>query len=193
MEWGFGFFFGSALLGVGLAMDACSVSIANGLHEPDMTPRRLCMIAGIYAAFQAVMPLTGWFLVRAAAEQFQWFRQWIPWIGGGLLLWIGGKMLWEGLSGPAEDGPAALGITDLLLQGVATSIDALSAGFAFAEYRAGQALAAAGIIAAVTFCVCAAGLRAGIHFGLRLAERASVAGGLILLGIGLSMLLRGGL
>ncbi|MBQ9346883.1 MAG: manganese efflux pump [Oscillibacter sp.] len=192
MGWTFGFFFNSLLLGVGLAMDAFSVSLANGLHEPRMARGRMCAIAGVYAFFQAFMPLTGWVLVHTMAERFVWFQGLIPWIGGGLLLWIGGKMLAEGFyRAGEEERPSALGLWELLLQGIATSIDALSAGFALAAYRALQAAAAAGIIAAVTFFICLAGLSLGRRFGILLANRSSILGGVVLTGLGLEMLLRG--
>lgn len=200
------FFFNAFLLGAGLAMDAFSVSIANGLREPHMTLGRMCAIAGVYAWFQAMMPVTGWFLVGAAAEQFRWFARCVPWIGAGLLGWIGAKMLAEGLRGgdsglqPADesdamgncenDSAAVLTPGALLLQGVATSIDALSVGFALASYRTGEALTASAVIAAVTFCLCMGGLKIGRRFGELLSDRASVCGGLILIGIGVEMLLR---
>ena len=205
------FLINSILLGAGLAMDAFSVSIANGLREPRMTLRRMCAIAGVYALFQAVMPLTGWFLVGTAAERFRWFARCVPWIGAALLGWIGGKLLLEGLDAQqtdparrddASDGPTAsnwkadsvreapLDTPTLLLQGVATSIDALSVGFALASYRMGEAVTAAGIIAAVTFGLCMLGLKIGRRFGTLLADRASVCGGLILIGIGAEILLR---
>lgn len=187
----FGLVADSVLLGVGLSMDAFSVSLANGLHEPGMSRRRLCAVAGVYGGFQALMPLTGWALVRTAAERFRAFHALVPWIGAVLLAWIGGRMLLDGLRGGAEDdAPPALGIWELLAQGVATSIDALSVGFAIAGRDLGEASASAGIIGAVTFCVCAAGLAMGRQAGTWLSRRASALGGLILIGIGAEMLLR---
>lgn len=175
-------------LGIGLAMDAFSVSLANGLHEPEMKPSRMCLIAGIFGLFQMLMPLVGWICVRAAAEAFRSFRRLIPWIALILLLYIGGKMLIEGLKG--EDGDAestSLDLKTLLLQGIATSIDALSVGFAIAEYNAGKAFSASLIIGVVTFIICLAGIRLGRLFGTRLAGRASVFGGVILILIGLEI------
>ena len=80
MEWSFLFFFNSALLGVGLAMDAFSVSMANGLHDPQMSRRRGVQIAGTFAIFQAVMPMTGWVCVHTIVELFSSFDKFIPWI-----------------------------------------------------------------------------------------------------------------
>ena len=141
MEWSFLFVFNSVLLGVGLAMDAFSVSLANGLHESGMRTGRMCGVAGVFAGFQALMPLIGWLCVHTIAQAFSWFEALIPWIALGLLGAIGGKMLWEGIKGGEQEGmgkPLRLGV--LLVQGVATSIDALSVGFTIAEYDGLMAL-----------------------------------------------------
>ena len=135
MTLGFSFFFTNILLGVGLAMDAFSVSLANGLHEPCMKTRKMCGIAGIFAVFQGVMPMIGWICVHTIVQYFQSFEKLIPWIALFLLCFIGGKMLIEGIKG--EDGcdeNAGVGLAALMVQGVATSIDALSVGFTIAEY-----------------------------------------------------------
>lgn len=183
----------SVLLGVGLAMDAFSVSMANGLSDPDMSRGRRLLIPGTFAAFQFAMPVVGWFCVRTIAETFSAFQRAIPWIALALLGFIGGKMLFEGLRPGGDGGPAfaALSPGALLMQGVATSIDALSVGFTISDYRWQAAFAAAGIIAAVTFAICACGLSIGRRFGTRLSGRASVLGGAILIAIGLEIFIRG--
>ena len=192
MDWGFLFFLNSILLGVGLAMDAFSVSLANGLGEPDMPAGRMCAVAGVYAAFQAVMPLTGWLCVRTVAQLFTSFQRLIPWIALALLTYIGGKMLIDGVEGQEDaETRAALGAGTLLMQGVATSIDALSVGFTIAEYGFFMALVCALIIAAVTFGICLGGLAIGKRFGTRLADKASILGGLILVAIGCEIFLKG--
>ena len=99
MSIGFMFLFNSVLLGVGLAMDAFSVSLANGLNEPQMGTRRMCGIAGVFAFFQALMPMTGWVCIHTIVSHFQAFEKLIPWIALVLLLYIGGSMLKEGLAG----------------------------------------------------------------------------------------------
>ena len=99
MEWSFVFFLNSALLGVGLAMDAFSVSMANGLHDPRMSRGTMCRIAGTFALFQAVMPMTGWVCVHTIVELFSSFEKFIPWIALALLGYIGGKMLVDGIKG----------------------------------------------------------------------------------------------
>ena len=180
------FFLHSALLGVGLAMDAFSVSLANGLREPKMGLRRMGTIAGVFGLFQAVMPLTGWLCVCTAASYFSAFQVLIPWIALILLSYIGGKMLLEGFSAHGEeDDVPVLGGKVLLIQGVATSIDALSVGFTIADYTLSMAVGAALIIAIVTFVICMAGLSLGKRFGTWLAGRASILGGCILIFIGL--------
>ncbi|MBQ3815051.1 MAG: manganese efflux pump [Clostridia bacterium] len=198
MNWSFVFVLNSVLLGVGLAMDAFSVSLADGLGDPGMSRRRTVGIAATFAGFQALMPMTGWVLVHTVVRIFGVFERFIPWIALLLLGWIGGKMLWEGIQerkqADREDDEARkagrLGLGALLLQGVATSIDALSVGFTIADYEWPMALAAAGIIAAVTFVICLGGLRLGKTFGTRLSGRASILGGLILIAIGIEILIR---
>ena len=127
MEWSFVFFLNSALLGVGLAMDAFSVSMANGLHDPKMGKDTMCRIAGTFGVFQAVMPMTGWICVHTIVELFSSFETFIPWIALALLGYIGGKMLIEGIKGEEAEEAAELSAGALFMQGVATSIDALAA------------------------------------------------------------------
>lgn len=192
MEWGFLFIFNSVLLGIGLAMDAFSVSLTNGLSEPDMKKGRMCGIAGVFAGFQAFMPMLGWICVRTVVRYFVMFERFIPWLALILLVYIGGKMLAEGIckkdSGEKEEG---IGAGALLLQGVATSIDALSVGFTIARYGWIMALTSALIIAAVTFLICMAGLMIGKKFGTRLSDRAQILGGAILIVIGLEIFIKG--
>ena len=179
----------SLLLGVGLAMDAFSISLANGLREPDMPRGRMALIAGVFGGFQTLMPLIGWVCVRTILETFQAAQAFIPWIALGLLGFIGGKMLWEGWRGGAEavETDRRTGLSALLLQGVATSIDALSAGFAMAELSLPQALLEVLLIGGVTFLICCVGLKLGRKAGEKLADRASILGGLILIGIGIEI------
>ena len=192
MELNFVFFFNSFLLGVGLAMDAFSVSLANGLREPCMRRGKMCAVAGVFAIFQALMPLIGWLCVHTVLQHFQAFEKLIPWIALALLGFIGGKMLWEGLHCEGEDCECGgVGLAALLVQGVATSIDALSVGFTIAEHTAPMALLCAAIIAAVTFVICLGGLALGKRFGTRLAGRAGIMGGAILILIGLEIFITG--
>ena len=191
MGWSFGFVLTSVMLGVGLAMDAFSVSLANGLHEPRMRKRRMCVIAGVFAIFQALMPMFGWICVHTIVNIFQAFEKFIPWIALTLLLFIGGNMLHEGIKGDEEDEAPAVGVWGLIIQGVATSIDALSVGFTISEYGFLMALACAAIIAVVTFITCMCGLRIGKCCGTRLAGKATIFGGVILILIGIEIWLSG--
>lgn len=192
MEWNFMFFFNSALLGIGLAMDAFSVSMANGLNEPKMKTGKLLGIAGVFAGFQAAMPLIGWFLVHTFVQCFTAFAPMIPWIALVLLAFIGGKMLMDGIKHKCDQEEACfLCVATLILQGIATSIDALSVGFTIAEYDALMAIAAAMVIAVVTFVICVAGLFIGKKFGTKLANKAQIFGGAILIIIGLEIFITG--
>lgn len=192
MEWSIAFFINSILLGVGLAMDAFSVSLANGLNEPEMKKNRMCGIAGVFAGFQFAMPLIGWICVHTIIQYFTVFGKFIPWIALILLAYIGGKMLYEGINCRDSDKEEQrLGIGALLTQGVATSIDALSVGFTIAGYGWLMAFTAALIIAAVTFAICMTGLVIGKKFGTKLSNRAQILGGVILIAIGIEIFVTG--
>ncbi len=192
MEWNLLFFFNSALLGVGLAMDAFSVSLANGLNEPHMKKQKMCGVAGVFAIFQALMPMTGWICVHTIVQYFQAFEKFIPWIALFLLLYIGGKMLKDGIQNKEEEETGTtVGFGALMLQGVATSIDALSVGFTIAEYGLVMALVCALIIAVVTFVICMAGLIIGKKFGTKFSNKATIFGGLILIFIGIEIFVTG--
>ena len=188
MEYGFSFLFNSILLGIGLAMYAFSVSLANGLQEPHMKCRRMCGISGVFAIFQALMPMAGWICVHTILQYFRAFEKLIPWIALALLGYIGGKMLYESVKGQDEaDEKPGVGFAALMVQGVATSIDALSVGFTIADYNIIMAVVEALIIAAVTFAICFAGLVIGRKAGTKLADKAGILGGAILIFIGLEI------
>ena len=226
------FFVNSLALGVALAMDAFSVSIANAIADPAMRRSKKFLVAGTFSFFQIIMPLIGWFCVHTIAETFSAFQKYIPWIALILLVYIGGNMLREAFSGREDDGkndenkaaqdmpstqdmptaqnmPAAhdtpagqktpaeqavssasLTLGTLMLQGIATSIDALSVGFTIAQYTLVFALTAALIIGVVTFFICIAGLEIGIKIGEKFSKKASVLGGVILICIGLEIFIR---
>ncbi len=207
-----GFFLTAAGLGIGLAMDAFSVSLANGLHEPRMRWRRVLLIAATFAAFQFAMPMLGWFLVHTATQYFTAFQPFIPYIALFLLLYIGGKMLMDGIrpkeckivygedengavvtaeGGVSCEGQHALGIVALLVQGVATSIDALSVGFTISEYGTLEALIACLVIGVLTLGICTAGVLIGKKFGTKLANKAAILGGVILIAIGIEIFVTG--
>lgn len=187
------FFFNSVLLGVGLAMDAFSVSLANGLGEPKMRRIKSAAIALVFAFFQAAMPLIGWVCVHTVVEQFKSFERFIPYIALILLCYIGGSMLIDGIKKKdADEGNIAkLTVGALLLQGIATSIDALSVGFTIANYSLTMALLCALIIASVTFVICTLGLYIGKRFGTKFSNKATIFGGVILILIGVEIFITG--
>ena len=195
MQFNFFFVLNSILFGIGLAMDAFSVSIANGLNEPKMPAKRVLLIAGTFALFQTVMPLTGWLCVHSIAEAFQAFQPFIPWIALALMLFIGIKMILEGRKEETdkdeEEETRLLRGGALLVQGIATSIDALSVGFTIAEYTWVFALIESVIIGLVTFGICIAGVKLGKTVGMKLAGKASIFGGIILILIGLEIFITG--
>ena len=173
----------SVLLGIGLAMDAFSVSVANAMADPNMNNKSKNTIAGTFAGFQFLMPMIGWICVHTIVMYFTKFQVLIPWIALILLGYIGGKMLFEGIKEMKSDEPVSkesLTGRMLIVQGIATAIDALSVGFTISDYNALMAFSAALIIAAVTYVICRMGLRIGRKFGLKLAGKATIFGGLIL-------------
>ncbi len=193
------FLINSILLGAGLAMDAFSVSIVNALNEPQMKRRKMTGIAGVYAFFQFLMPMIGWICVHTIVEYFRAFDKAIPWIALLLLLYIGGGMLRDGIreirqNDDAEAGTGEakeVGLRLLIMQGIATSIDALSVGFTIASYNAARAFEASLIIAAVTFVICMGGLLIGKKIGTRVNKFASIFGGIILIAIGIEIFITG--
>ena len=219
----FAFIANSILLGIGLAMDAFSVSVANGLNDANMKKSGKIKIAGTFAFFQFIMPLIGWYLVTRIAEKFQKFQKFIPWIALFLLLFIGIDMIIEGIKDSEENKDntkfpkgehslssdkaknksekssdsaqkkeaLTLGFMTLMLQGIATSIDALSVGFTISDYGFKPALLCSLIIAVVTFIICIIGIRIGIHFGTKLSKKAAILGGSILIFIGLDIFIKG--
>lgn len=184
----FVFFFNSALLGVGLAMDAFSVSIANGLNDPKMSNKRALGISATFAFFQALMPMIGWVLVHTLVNQFNALEKFIPWIALALLGYIGGKMIYDGIrckEEKCEQKPLSFAL--LVAQGIATSIDALSVGFTISDYTFVPALVSALIIAVVTLGICFTGVKIGEKVGSKFSYKASIFGGAILVFIGLEI------
>lgn len=192
MELTFMFFVTNLLLGIGLAMDAFSVSLANGLNEPHMKKPKTLGIAGMFAFFQGLMPMIGWVCVHTILQYFSSFQKVIPYIALVLLCFIGGKMLFDAIKHKnGEEEKHSLTFTLLLVQALATSIDALSVGFTIAEYEFLKALIAVLLIMAVTFIICLAGVIIGKKFGTRFADKAGIAGGVILILIGIEIFVTG--
>ncbi|MBR1669509.1 MAG: manganese efflux pump [Butyrivibrio sp.] len=202
--------FNSILLGFGLAMDAFSVSLANGFAERSMTGRRMITISGVYACFQFVMPVIGWVLVHFAVTFYGGFSKFIPYISLVLLSYIGIKLIIEGvrskkckMEGKCEDCPNSdcdirgtigkekISNREIFMQGVATSIDALSVGFTIEGLDFLMVILSALIIGAVTHVVCFLGLKIGTKFGTRFSGNAKIIGGIILVGIGIEICIKG--
>ncbi len=192
MQLDFVFFLNTCLLGVGLAMDAFSVSLANGLNEPKMGFGRMSLIAGTFAIFQFIMPMTGWVCIHTIVEYFKMFEKFIPWIGFAILMWIGGEMIVEGIKGNKEaeeiQETKSLSFGKLMIQGIGTSIDALSVGFTIEQYDLKTAIIASFLIGIITFGICIFGVEIGKQFGMKLAKKATILGGCILVAIGIEIL-----
>lgn len=199
------FFITNIMLGIGLAMDAFSVSLANGLNEPTMKQNKMCLIAGIFALFQFLMPIIGFICVSTVANIFTIFQKFIPFIALILLCYIGTKMIIEGIQNNKQNTNQensknninssteikTLTIKTLLIQGIATSIDALSVGFTISSYTTKEAIFGAFLIGIVTFIICYIGLIIGKKAGTKLSEKASILGGIILITIGLQIFIKG--
>lgn len=184
------FFLNSVMLGVGLAMDAFSVSVANGLNDINMKKSKEILIASTFAIFQIAMPLIGWVCVHSFVNYFKQFERFIPYIAFILLFFIGGGMI-KGKKDEGDECTGKLTFAALFLQGVATSIDALSVGFTTAEYQAYEAVISSIIIGVVTFIICLSGIKIGKVFGTKFSDKAEKIGGTILILIGLEILIKG--
>lgn len=184
------FFTRNSALGLGLAMDAFSVSLANGLCEPNIKRKKICLIAGVFAFFQFLMPMLGWICVHTVLKYFEVFEKAIPFIALGLLLFIGIKMIIDGVK-PKQEEKCGIGFRGLIIQGIATSIDALSVGFTIATYTFLHAFVACLVIGVVTFIACFIGVIIGKRFGTKISGKANIFGGIILIIIGLEIFLTG--
>lgn len=185
------FFLNSGLFGIALAMDAFSVSIANGIKEPNIKTKKAVFISSIFAIFQALMPLIGWLCVHTIVEKFSIFSNFIPYIALTLLSFLGIKMIIEGRKDDDnnEDAKVAIGFIGLIVQGIATSIDALSVGFTIADMNFIEAFVCCMIIAVITFIICFIGVFIGKKFGSKFNNNAELVGGIILIIIGLEIFL----
>ena len=210
------FIIASILLGVGLAVDAFAISIANGISRPDAKCRYVMKVTAVYAFFQFAMPMMGWVMVHEAAKALSVFNKLVPWIALVLLAFLGGRMILEGircgksraevcsdsgmvkvsdtevcrmseLSEVSETNQANLAGMTLFMQGVATSIDALSTGFTISSYDAEAAIVCSSIIAAVTWIMCFIGMRIGAKVGELFSAHAAIVGGVILVIIGIEV------
>lgn len=182
-------------IAVGLSMDAFAVSVSSGMILCHTKMRRVLKIAASFGLFQGLMPLIGYTIARTFADKIEAVDHWIAFL---LLAFVGGKMLWEALRGGEEECPHGdpCSWKNLLVMSVATSIDALAVGASFAvmprEGLLGPAfgyLLCCAVIAVVTFLLCIVGVEVGCRFGNRFGKKAEIAGGIVLIAIGLKILL----
>ena len=177
------------LIGVGLSMDAFAVALCKGLGMRSINYAHAAVIALFFGVFQAVMPLIGWVLGTQFARYITSVDHWIAFA---LLGYIGGKMIWDALHEAPETAPCAgegrLDLKELLMLAVATSIDALAVGITFAFLQV-SILPAVATIGLITFALSFAGVVVGNRFGTRFQKKAEIAGGVVLVLIGLKILL----
>ena len=191
MKLNFMFFINSIMLGAGLAMDAFSVSVANAISNPKMRKRKMLTVAGVFGGFQFLMPLIGWLCVNTVVNYFKAFEKAVPYIALILLVYIGSKMIYDSVKKNEDEKETKLGAGTLIVQGIATSIDALSVGFTIQKYSFSAALIACTIIFTVTFIICIAGLIIGKTVGDKYSKRAEIIGGIILIAIGIEIFVKG--
>ena len=177
------------LIAVGLSMDAFAVSLCKGLGMRRINYAHALSIALAFGVFQGVMPLIGWLL----GTQFEAYITPVDhWVAFALLGYIGGKMLWDALREPAHaqacPADSRLDVRELLVLALATSIDALAVGITFA-FLGVDIVSSALLIACITFSLSFAGVVVGNRFGNRFERKAQVAGGVVLILIGLKILL----
>lgn len=174
------------LIAVGLSMDAFAVSVCKGLSVQHLKPRHYLLTGAWFGGFQALMPTVGFLLGSTFDHYIDAFDHWVAFV---LLALIGGNMVKESLSGEEECHDGSFDLRTMFLLAVATSIDALAVGVTFALLPDVHILTAVSLIGVTTFVLSAVGLRAGNVFGLRYKARAELAGGVILILIGLKILL----
>lgn len=176
-------------IAIGLSMDAFAVSICQGLNMHRMSYRHAGITALFFGAFQALMPLAGWLLGKQFESYITHIDHWIAFV---LLAVIGINMIYEALTDneeePSDKNGDRLNIRELFILAIATSIDALAVGITFAFLQV-HIVSAVCLIGAVTFCIAFAGVHIGHHFGRRYEKKAQIAGGIILILIGLKILL----
>lgn len=179
------------LIGVGLSMDAFAVSICKGLNMKKINYKHALIIGGFFGGFQALMPLLGWALGSRFEQYIESVDHWIAFI---LLAFIGGKMVYESIKGGDDDEESShqdkLDIKELFMLAVATSIDALAVGVTFAFLEV-SILPSITLIGITTFVISVGGVVIGNRFGSKYKNKAEIAGGMILILIGLKILLEG--
>lgn len=173
------------ILAVGLSMDAFAVSVCKGLAMPKITLRRTLIVGAWFGGFQALMPAVGYVLGVQFRDKITAVDHWIAFL---LLGVIGANMIKEALSGECENESDSLDVRTMFLLAVATSIDALAVGITFAFLKV-HIIAAVSFIGVTTFAISAAGVKIGNVFGTKYKSKAELAGGIILILLGLKILL----
>lgn len=175
------------IIGIGLAMDAFSVSVTDGIILKKPRPAEALKIAAFFGGFQFLMPILGYILGSAFAKYITAFDHWVAFV---LLGFIGAKMIWEAVHGDDEcknlNNP--IDTYTLFILGIATSIDALAVGITFATMSV-SVLFASGLIGIITLLICLLGVYLGSLCGKCLGNKAEIAGGLVLIGIGIKILI----
>ena len=214
-------FWGTLIYAVGLSMDACAVAMTNGMNDTKMPAKRAIIIGIFFGFFQFLMPVIGYFITGIIANAFlETFEKVSAWISFGLLAFLGGKMLYEGIEewiasrNPSTDGcencetlgvctrltveeEKTLSLDKLFLQAIATSIDALAVGFTLQALEISEVGLALGVwgstamIGVVTFGLSVGAVYIGKAVGGKLANKAEIFGGAVLLAIGVKILLGG--
>ena len=177
-------FFSLLLLAIGLSMDAFAVAICKGLSTRQLNWKKMVIVGLWFGGFQALMPTIGYFLGSVFEQYITAIDHWVAFV---LLAFIGGNMIKESF-GKAEELNDDFGVKTMLLMAIATSIDALAVGITFAFLEV-QILPAAGLIGVTTFLLSFVGIYIGNAFGIRYKSRAELAGGIILVVIGVKILL----
>lgn len=174
------------ILAFGLAMDACAVSMTNGMCYQNVRKGWTLAIGACFGIMQGIMPLLGYFLGTFFSDIISAFDHYVALI---LLGFIGGKMLWEALHPDAEEDAESgkMTVKLLLMQGIATSIDAMAVGVSFAALPDVNIVSAAALICGITWVLSCIGVVLGKHFGRLLNNKAQILGGLILMGIGVKI------
>ena len=167
-------------------MDAFAVSVCKGLSTRQLKPKHYLIIGAWFGGFQALMPTIGYLLGSTFEKYITRYDHWVAFV---LLSFIGGNMLKEGFSKDTETTDSSFGVSAMAVLAVATSIDALAVGITFALLPNVNIIAAVCFIGAITFIISGTGLKVGNVFGLKYKSKAEIAGGIILILIGIKILL----
>ena len=175
------------LIAVGLSMDAFAVSVCKGLSLGKIKMKHMVIAGAWFGGFQALMPTVGYFFGSLFTTFITSYSHWIAF---GLLTFIGGSMIKEAMDKDEEEVDASMTVKAMLILAIATSIDALAAGVSFAFMRV-DIFWAVIFIGCVTFVLSAAGVKVGSVFGTKYKSRAELAGGIVLIAIGVKIVLEG--